>query len=604
MADDIQVKHDTPVLVVGAGPVGLLTAYELGRLGIRCILAEQSLTTTKWPKMDLTNCRSMEILRMWGLADEYRQQEGAVGEDYHFDCIFYTTMAPGGKFLGAWQMPSVAQWRESIAKQNDGTQPAEPGQRCSQIIFEAWMKRKCLEHPLIDARFGLKFQSLSEDENGVVSTFEDLDGQKQTIQSRFVVGCDGGASRVRKSSGVRMIGGAMPVTMFLVHFRSKELAEKRPFGRFWHAFPTDGAFMVDQDEQDTFTIQLPLADETDPTKVDPLHAIYSVLGGANAPYKVNVDEVLVSSAWRPNFCIADSYISKGGKVLLAGDAAHRNPPHGGYGMNSGVEDALAVCWRLSAILNGYGGEHLLQSYGEEQRPIMVRRLERSFRHVSEHFPRVQFETDNPCLLNADTEEGEKLRKRVTDYINMSGSDCTDRGIELDSRYESAVIFKDLDDSVQPPWDFKRYAPSTHPGSRAPHVFLKDGVTSIFDLYGKGWTLVQFTASEASDDNPFVEEAREIDMDLTTVVLVGEDHVHSIWERDLVLVRPDGHVAWRGNKMPSKEEVRGIIKVVTGQAIFPGYVPLSALTAGFREIAAAMEKTSTAADSRQSQAFQM
>lgn len=203
-------SYDTPVLIVGGGPVGLLTAYELARLGVPCILAEQNLDTTKWPKMDLTNCRSMEILRMWGLADEFRGQDGAVGEEYRFDSIFYTTMAEGGEILTSWRLPSVKEWRKDIADHNDGSQPAEPGQRCSQIVFERWMKEKCLQQPMIDARFGLKFLSLTEDEKGVTAVFVDRSGQKKTIKSKYLVGCDGGGSVVRKRAClINMVGGPL-----------------------------------------------------------------------------------------------------------------------------------------------------------------------------------------------------------------------------------------------------------------------------------------------------------------------------------------------------------------------------------------------------------
>jgi hypothetical protein len=238
-------------------------------------------------------------------------------------------------------------------------------------------------------------------------------------------------------------------------------------------------------------------------------------------------------------------------------------------MNSGLEDALAVSWRLSAILKGYGGPHLMQSYEDEQRPVMIKRLERCYYHVGEHAPRYQwFFESGPKALLAEDEKGSHLRQKIKDHLDKSGSECLDRGIELDSRYNSAVIFKD--GTLEPEWDFKKYFPSTFPGSRAPHVFLKDGKTSTLDTYGPEWSLVAFTAGA----DAFAEVAKEMGILLKTVTLEDEDHAHSIWGHNFVLVRADGHVAWRSQVLPKRADLRDILSVVTGRKAFPGYVSVS------------------------------
>lgn len=257
------------------------------------------------------------------------------------------------------------------------------------------------------------------------------------------------------------------------------------------------------------------------------------------------------------------------------DAGHRNPPHGGLGMNSGVEDALAVSWRLSAVLKGYGGPHLLPSYEAEQRPVMTTRLERCNHHVGEHMPRYQWYGENcPEIMMAENEKGEQLRQKIKDQIEASGSEVLDRGIELDSRYKSAVIFQDGTKELE--WEFKKYIPSTFPGSRAPHVFLKDGKTSILDTYGPEFSLVAFEKGvEIPFVETFVEVAKEMGMELKTIILKNEEHAHKIWGSNLVLLRADGHVAWRGQEAPDREAVKDILEVVTGQRVFVGYVPAKA-----------------------------
>lgn len=207
-------------------------------------------------------------------------------------------------------------------------------------------------------------------------------------------------------------------------------------------------------------------------------------------------------------------------------------------MNTGMEDALAVAWRLAALHRGYGGELLMQSYEDEHRPIMIRRLERCSRHVAEHFPRFQWTAESgPEVLMSASREGEALRMKIKEQLNASGTECNDRGIELDSRYRSAVIFGPEDGDIEPEWDVKRYTPSTLPGSRVPHVFLKDGKRSILDTFGPEWSLVSFNPALIMS-NPFSDIAGDMNMPLKTIVMGDEEHARRIWGYDLVLVRAD------------------------------------------------------------------
>jgi hypothetical protein len=208
---------------------------------------------------------------------------------------------------------------------------------------------------------------------------------------------------------------------------------------------------------------------------------------------------------------------------------------------------------------------------------MIQRLERCSSHVAVHFPRDQWYNESgPAVFMAKNQEGEELRQKIRDNLDAAGSECLDRGTELDSRYNSAVIFKD--GSTEPEWKWKQYTPSTFPGARAPHVFLKDGKTSILDTYGPEWTLVVFTDENEStltkSASLIANEAEKISMPLKCVFLKYEKHVHAIWGCNIVLVRADGHVAWRSQESPNQDTVEEILKVVTGQKVFPGYVPVA------------------------------
>ncbi|RAL10719.1 FAD/NAD(P)-binding domain-containing protein [Aspergillus homomorphus CBS 101889] len=517
--------------------------------------------------MDLTNCRSMEILRVMGLADDYRAQEGSVPASTDFDSQFVTRIiGEESKLLGTWHVPCVTTQRESIRQTNDGTQAAEPSQRCSQVIFEAWMRKLILKQAsagsAMQTRFGWKYLHHSEDETGVWATFLDAEqGVQHRVRSRYLVGTDGGGSRVRGSAGIRMLGGPMPIRFYLVHFRSQELARSFPFGRCWHIFSTNGGFVLDQDDKDTFTAHFPVHLLPEGA-IDPKEVVYRALGGPGPGEKavVQIDEILVHSAWTPNFSITENYISAGGRVVLAGDAAHRTPPHGGYGLNSGLADAFDLAWRLAALTQSptpYGGPLLLQSYTLDRRPCMIRALSRSHRHLVEHLKLAAMFPRPVGLLERQDTEAVALRTKIREFLEMSGPETLDRGVEMDLRYYSFGVWGDEDIyNDEGPWEAERYVPSTRPGRRVPHVFLQ-GSKSIYDEFGPAWSLVHFVEdsghSGAKDKSApavtaetFVAVAAKFGMPLKLVKLVNETHAHRVWGRSLVLVRPDTHAAWRGN----------------------------------------------------------
>ncbi|WP_371530695.1 FAD-dependent monooxygenase [Streptomyces sp. NBC_01283] len=513
-----------PVLVVGAGPVGMVTALALARQGVHCVLVDRDFETSVHPKLDYVNSRSMEFFRQLGIADDIRS--AGVGPEHPADVIWSTGLA--GEPITSWELPSVAEEWRRIAEHNDGTQPTEPGQRISQIDLEPVLRAHCRRSALIDLRCGLRLESLTQDDEGVTGHLaEVMTDDRVEIRSRYVIGCDGASSRVRDAVGIGQQGFDVPGLpgAFMVHFKSRDLETLHRHGRFWHYF----AFryvLIAQDEVDTWTAHV---NGMDPSEFDtpPADPAAFLLDTMQADLKI--DKVLLTSRWRPGFMIADRY--RAGRVLLAGDSAHRMFPTGAYGMNTGIGDAMDAAWKIAAAVKGFGGPALLDSYEAERRPVGLRNMHTSHRHLGVHLQAGQ-------LLR----EGASL-KDIAAFLDAERGENEYRGIELGYRYtDSPVVCHE--DAPEPPWSPRQYRPTTWPGSRPPSLLLDDG-TPVYDRFGPSFTLVDFVGDGRADT--LLQEAEAQGLPVRHAVLTGNTGARRAWERDLVLLRPDHHVAWRGDK---------------------------------------------------------
>lgn len=234
-------------------------------------------------------------------------------------------------------------------------------------------------------------------------------------------------------------------------------------------------------------------------------------------------------------------------------------------IRQGIGDAFDIGWKLAAVMTGKAGPFLLDSYDEERRPIATESIQRSGIHMRTHGQVSEFIKSDPLSLDRDCEDGRILREKIHQHYQANSGENTDLGIEMDHRHKSSAYPLPAEpDGEAPPWEPARYTPSTHVGSRAPHVFLTDG-KSIFDLYGPYWTLVDFSSQEGQTKCPksFIEAAETIKMPLKHVVLQGEENARKVWQVPLVLVRPDGHVAWRGTIAPSLGDALALLKKISG-----------------------------------------
>jgi 2-polyprenyl-6-methoxyphenol hydroxylase-like FAD-dependent oxidoreductase len=534
------MDSSVPVLVAGAGPVGMIAALSLARHGIPCVLVDRQSETTNHPKLDYVSSRSMELMRPLGLTEEVRS--AGVAPEHPADVIWSTGLA--GEPITVWKLPSVAEERRRIAERNDGTQPAEPGQRISQIDLEPVLRARCRRHPRIDLRLGQRLDSIEQDRDGVTSHLVDvLSGNRFALRSRYLLGCDGASSQVRGAVGIGLHGFGVPQlpNAFMVHFKSRDLATLHRHGPFWHYFA--GRYVIiAQDEVDTWTVHVNGMDpaEFDPPPADPEAYLLDTIG-----VDLRIDKVLLASRWRPNFLLADRY--RAGRVLLAGDSAHQMFPTGGYGMNSGIADAVDAAWKIAALIHGFGGPELLDSYEAERRPVGKRNMHTSRRHLGVHIQAGQMLRDGAPL------------ETIGAFIDAERGENEYAGIELGYRYgDSAIVCPD--DGPEPVWRPESYTPTTWPGGRPPSVLIGDG-KRIYDLLGPWFTLVDFAGDGRAD--PLLETAAAQGLPVRHSV-VADPAAREIWERDLVLVRPDQHVAWRGNSVvdPSAvvRRVRGVSTV--------------------------------------------
>jgi 2-polyprenyl-6-methoxyphenol hydroxylase-like FAD-dependent oxidoreductase len=523
---------ETPVLIAGGGPVGMTLALNLARYGVRTILVERNTATTRHPKMDLTNGRSMELFRRLGLTEKLR--DAGVPRENRFDISWVTSMA--GHELHRFKYPSAAENTELIRQRNDGSYAVEAPLRVSQIVIEPVLKQAIDENPLIDVRFGTAFERLvAQDDSGVTVEIYNAEADRtEVVRSQYLAGCDGGGSRVRRQIGVTLDGDMAVAGAHMVHFRSPDREVLQRWGTAWH-YQSGRGTVIAQDDEEIYTLQAWLIPGLGIDTMSPEEVLEGWVG-----QKFNY-EILLSNPWTANFVVAQRY--RLGRVLLAGDSAHQFVPTGGYGMNSGVADAAGLAWVLAACIQGWGGATLLDAYERERRPTAWWHLEASRRHMGVRMALGQLYAEAGDLDGVGPQADAKRAAIGQRIAELGNAENESWGVELGYRYEdSPVIVKDPGEA--PPVVPITYVPNTWPGSRLPHVFLQDG-QSVYDKLGLYFTLL---AIDTVDASPIEAVARSLGIPLEVLQLKRPDLL-AVYQRAFLLIRPDHHIAWRGDVLP-------------------------------------------------------
>jgi 2-polyprenyl-6-methoxyphenol hydroxylase-like FAD-dependent oxidoreductase len=535
-----------PVLIVGGGPVGLALAGDLGWRGVESLLVEARNGSVFQPKMDMVGIRTMEFCRRWGITADV--EAAGYNRAYVQDCAWVTTLT--GYEFG----------REKFPPPRDEKNPPQSPQhreRCPQNFFDPVLTKFATSTGKSEIRYNTELASFVDHGDYVTATLRNReDGSEYQVEADFLVGSDGGQSKVREILDIGMSGeGALTYTSNAI-FRCdglEELHTTAPAYRYIFIGPEGTwATLVAINGRDHWRFSL-IGDETqrEVTEEEMRAAILRAVGR-------DFDfEILSMLPWVRRQLVADNY--RKGRVFLAGDAAHLTSPTGGFGMNTGVLDAVNLSWKLAASVQGWGGEALLDSYEFEQRPVAIRNVTESGDNLKRMLgPRVA--KPRPEVFNDGSPESDAARREYGDaYTEAMKREWFSIGIHLGYVYEgSAVIVPD--GTPLPPLTVSTYAPNARPGSRAPHVWL-DGDRSILDEFGREFVLVRFDPRIGVD--ALLAAAHEAQVPMR-VVDVDNAEARELYDAKLTLVRPDGQVAWRGDQ--PAEDALELVRRVAGQTV--------------------------------------
>ena len=536
-------KH-YPVLIAGAGPVGLSLAIELAYRSIHCLVVEQGDGSVDFPTTNLANTRTCEHLRRWGIADKMRYESG-YPTDYPRNYLFVTRM------MGY----EIARFDHAPNGDPAARSPYSPEGRLwiSKPYFDPVLHAHAKSLPQVQIRYETSLESFEQSDHSVTAEILDKKtGQTEIIEADYLVGCDGGRSNIRRALEIKYQGVFSQGMNVAVLFRSPLLEHTKhgPAVQYQIINSQINGAIAAVDGKELWRLNVRNVSQEQLETLDAPQKIRYAFGG-NIPF-----ELLAVRPWTGHCVVADRY--QEGRVFLAGDAAHLNWPAGGFGMNTGVGDAVDIGWKLAAVLQGWGGAHLLESYTAERKPIAMINVNEAAEM------RASFDNQTPFSpqIEDDSVEGKQLREKARAAILRTRAkefQHDSAGIELGYRYENSPICVS-DGTPAPPLDHGLYVASTWPGVRAPHVWLKDG-RSMLDLFGKGFVLLNFS-SPTTDTSVITQAAKQVGLPLEVVIL-DELSVRKVYEYDFVLVRPDGHVAWRGDTTPA--DVHEVIDKVRGAA---------------------------------------
>ncbi len=542
-------RSRTPVVIAGAGPVGMVLALELGRRDVPCVLLNDRPGPSPQPKANATSPRTMEHLRRLGVAERFRKI--GLPADHPTDVTYVTRLT--GYELARQRLPC---WRDAMAEGAEATGPwasPEPPHRASQIYLERVLYERLADFPCIDRRFGWRLEEFADKDDHVTCRAVDTQtGGVVNLSADWLVGCDGPGSMVRKGLGIRHEGDAeverliMGGTMLAVHLRLR-----RPAGfswperswQFWTVNPEIRTLIIAIDGADEFVMHIAMKEGETPDEAAARELVNQAAG-------CQIDcEIISISPWTAGYrLLAERF--RQGRVFIAGDAAHLFTPTGGLGMNTGVEDAVNLGWKLASVANGWGGDRLLDSYEADRRPVAARNLA-----FSKAFADSVGLTPASPAIEDDTEAGAAERQHTGAHLlEHARREFLIPGIHLGYRYEGSALVVP-DGTPEPDDPPNAYSPTARPGHRAPHAWLEAGV-ALYDRFGAEFTLLSFGGEPGSIPGAFASANTPL-----AILEIDDPAIAALYQRQLALIGPDQHVLWRGDA-PTDDGAR-LAATVTG-----------------------------------------
>lgn len=537
---------DCAVVIIGGGPCGLMLAIELGRRSVPVILLEEKTAPARFPAANATQARTMEHYRRLGFAEKVRSQ--GLPQNYPTDIAYFTRYTKHE--LARFSLPSAQAAREMVRSLTGSWSAAELPHRVSQMFVEDVLRAEASACPSVSIRPGWRMAAIRDNGMGVEVDAE-LEGGYTTLRASYAVGTDGGSSPTRKALGCSYLGESgvvrdfMGGRMFAIHFRSPDLYRAMPHARAWMYWTVNRdrrGFMASINGRDQFTFHTQLKLGQSEQDISDAHATAMFQEAFAAPLDV---EIIARSAWNAGYTLVAEKFQRG-RILLGGDAVHLFTPTGGLGYNTAVEDAVNLGWKLAAVINGWGGPNLLDTYETERQAIAKRNTTyaRAFADsVGSFLPPPELEDETPA--------GDAARKCTGDHLNYHARfEFNIPGITFGGRYDGSPIVMS-DGTAPPPDSANTYQPTGCPGGRAPHLWL-DGNISLYDALGFEFTLLQFGVKHV-DTAPFQAAAALIKMPLS-VMAIESDEARDLYGADLALIRPDQIVAWRCNSAAQAMDV--------------------------------------------------
>jgi 2-polyprenyl-6-methoxyphenol hydroxylase-like FAD-dependent oxidoreductase len=532
-----------PVLIAGGGPVGLALAIELGMAGIRCLVVEKRDGTISIPKMSGLSIRSMEFNRRWGIAETV--QNSGWPKTHPQGLVYCTSMV--GFELARHHVPAY------VDQKLDYT--PEPRVACAQIFYDPILLAKARSLPSVTIRHLTSLDGFTQDEDGVSATITDRQtGRSETIRARYLVGCDGADGTVVTALGFGYEGLGLVAHSVNVFFRSAELMNihDKGWSRFFRFTDAGGTWgeIIGIDGKELWRLSVLNADPN----FNADRYMRRLIGRNDVPY-----EILSVMDWERRERVAQHYRDR--RVFICGDAAHQNSPTGGLGLHTGLADAVDLGWKLIATLQGWGGNALLDSYEAERKPIALLNVQA----CTDEFVLLADLPGGPEIAE-DSPAGAALRRRWAEaYRASSGANgpTFTENLRLGYYYEGSPIC--VPDGTPPiPYETVAFVPNARPGTRAPHAWIMEerlgAKRSTLDLFGNNRFVLLRLGPEVPEAGRVADAAATRGVPLAILDL-SDPKLLELYQRPLVLVRPDGHIAWRADAVP--HDTLGLIDRVRG-----------------------------------------